>query len=381
MIADEAVLHQHGVDEIPSGIVYKGWAFKTNKTSIADETKVLALAKLLSIEANGDESELRGDDRIMVNGSLLHLPGMIHANNHVHMYRLEEGGAKIALIAEDALKRWALRHNDSPRPEQLKVPFAWKQSDVAGVITPEEPSDTTHKWDWTFSDSDYCCSLLRIDSLTADITARDVVGARLISQQTKGSVFACANGDIPIGKTGRQWEARQSSGINMALLQERDDILFYDDVVLFQDDLEDCGETTLSVKVRVMPKCWFTLMRTYMRIDNGTIRVRDVRMFHAFKGASGNKLNSNPYFNEAVVGADSSNSSGEGEVASGSEEEIEYVHMDITWHEGSYKQIEASLGGKIDPAQVRSDPNAVLKHVPLVNQKESVHKSFRLRLN
>ena len=46
-----------------------------------------------------------------------------------------------------------------------------------------------------------------------------------------------------------------------------------------------------------------------------------------------------------------------------------------------YAAIEAALGAKIEPAQVRDDPNAVLKHVPLVNTEECVHKSFRLKLN
>ena len=28
-----------------------------------------------------------------------------------------------------------------------------------------------------------------------------------------------------------------------------------------QDDLEDCGESTYDIKMRVMPDCWFVLGR------------------------------------------------------------------------------------------------------------------------
>lgn len=30
---------------------------------------------------------------------------------------------------------------------------------------------------------------------------------------------------------------------------------------MHQDDLDDCGEVSASVKFRLMPKCWFALYR------------------------------------------------------------------------------------------------------------------------
>lgn len=37
-----------------------------------------------------------------------------------------------------------------------------------------------------------------------------------------------------------------------------------------------------SLKVRVMPSCWFVLLRYWLRVDGVTIRLRDTRCFHAF---------------------------------------------------------------------------------------------------
>ena len=66
--------------------------------------------------------------------------------------------------------------------------------------------------------------------------------------------------------------------------------------------MEDCGDVRLSVKIRVMPKCWFVLLRLYLRIDGGVIRVRDTRLYHTF-------------------------------------ESDDYIYMDVTWHEVSFERI------------------------------------------
>lgn len=52
------------------------------------------------------------------------------------------------------------------------------------------------------------------------------------------------------------------SGINMDMLQDKTQpILFFDEIILYQDDLEDCGEVNMTAKIRVMPNCWLILLR------------------------------------------------------------------------------------------------------------------------
>ena len=59
-------------------------------------------------------------------------------------------------------------------------------------------------------------------------------------------------------------------------------ILFYDDIVLFEDELADNGTSTLNVKVRVMPSGWLVLQRFFLRVDNVLFRVFDTRMYVSF---------------------------------------------------------------------------------------------------
>ncbi|KAK0523189.1 Tap42 interacting protein [Tilletia horrida] len=59
-------------------------------------------------------------------------------------------------------------------------------------------------------------------------------------------------------------------------------ILFYDEVVLFEDELADNGSSMLSVKVRVMPSGFLVLQRFLLRVDGVLFRMFDTRMYASF---------------------------------------------------------------------------------------------------
>lgn len=70
--------------------------------------------------------------------------------------------------------------------------------------------------------------------------------------------------------------------IPLELLRRRDPILFFDEVVLFESELDDNGISVYSVKVRVMEQRMLLLARLYMRLDNVVVRVRDTRVYVDF---------------------------------------------------------------------------------------------------
>ncbi|WFD27532.1 Tap42 interacting protein [Malassezia nana] len=59
-------------------------------------------------------------------------------------------------------------------------------------------------------------------------------------------------------------------------------ILFYDEVVLYEDELGDNGSSLLSVKVRVMPSSLLVLQRFFLRVDHVVFRLFDTRLFVSF---------------------------------------------------------------------------------------------------
>eukprot|EP00978_Attheya_sp_CCMP212_P011463 scaffold28281_cov53-Attheya_sp.AAC.3 len=86
---------------------------------------------------------------------------------------------------------------------------------------------------------------------------------------------------------GDHWVETNQSGIDMGLLQDSSQpILYFDELVLYEDDLHDNGDVSLTVKVRVMPTCWFVLQRLYVRVDHVLVRLREVRFFATFSPSS-----------------------------------------------------------------------------------------------
>uniref|UniRef100_K7FBD0 TIP41-like protein n=1 Tax=Pelodiscus sinensis TaxID=13735 RepID=K7FBD0_PELSI len=68
--------------------------------------------------------------------------------------------------------------------------------------------------------------------------------------------------------------------INTEKLKAREQIMFFEEVLLFEDELHDHGVSSLNVKIRVMPSSFFVLLRFFLRVDGVLIRMNDTRLYH-----------------------------------------------------------------------------------------------------
>ncbi|XP_026872817.1 TIP41-like protein [Electrophorus electricus] len=68
--------------------------------------------------------------------------------------------------------------------------------------------------------------------------------------------------------------------IDLEKLKAREQIMFFEDVLLFEDELHDHGVSMISVKIRVMPTSFFVLLRFFLRVDGVLIRINDTRLYH-----------------------------------------------------------------------------------------------------
>ena len=73
-----------------------------------------------------------------------------------------------------------------------------------------------------------------------------------------------------------------SKQIPVELLKRPDPIKFFDEVMLYEDELADNGITMLSCKIRVMPDRLLLLSRFFMRLDGVVFRIRDTRVYVDF---------------------------------------------------------------------------------------------------
>lgn len=53
-------------------------------------------------------------------------------------------------------------------------------------------------------------------------------------------------------------------------------------MIRYEAELDDNGTSELRVKIRVMPTCFFCLLRLYVRVDRVLLRVFDTRIYHRF---------------------------------------------------------------------------------------------------
>ncbi|KAL9603483.1 MAG: hypothetical protein Q9219_001170 [cf. Caloplaca sp. 3 TL-2023] len=77
--------------------------------------------------------------------------------------------------------------------------------------------------------------------------------------------------------------ATSNTTIPLELLRRPDPIVFFDEVMLYEDEMADNGITTLSCKIRVMPARLLLLCRFFMRLDGVMVRIRDTRVFIEFE--------------------------------------------------------------------------------------------------
>lgn len=74
-----------------------------------------------------------------------------------------------------------------------------------------------------------------------------------------------------------------TASIPLHLLRRPDPIQFFEEVMLYEDELADNGITMFSCKIRVMPDRLLLLSRFFMRLDDVIFRIRDTRVFVEFE--------------------------------------------------------------------------------------------------
>eukprot|EP00105_Crassostrea_gigas_P045387 XP_019929535.1 PREDICTED: TIP41-like protein isoform X4 [Crassostrea gigas] len=202
------------------------------RSRACSETYQFGPWNMLSVKSHILTSEGPARQRFESQLELPQVPEMIFADNVLRV--VHSDGYGIEFNALDALKRVDAHHD----PLKVAVSQAWREarSDC------EHINDVVKPFDWTFT-TDY-----------------------------KGTLIENANKKITVSETTER--------IDIEKLKVREKILFYEDMLLFEDELADNGTSLLNVRMRVMPSGFFILLRFFMRVDNVMIRVNDTRLHY-----------------------------------------------------------------------------------------------------
>lgn len=174
-----------------------------------------------------------------------------------------------------ALIMWAKRHVGSEPLEVIKVPEAreWTAANLAAGLKQV-------RYDWVFG-TEYQGELVGLP--TKGEEGSNPCDTLLDVKEDNSGGGKEGEGEGGGKGSSAAWVPADESVIDRGLLQSREQpILFYDDITLYEDELHDHGVVSLNVKVRVMPTCWFLLLRYFLRVDGVLLRVQDTRYFHKF---------------------------------------------------------------------------------------------------
>lgn len=178
---------------------------------------------------------MKSDDgeRLAAQLDLPQLPEMVFADNCIEI--LHEDGFGMSFSATDALKKV----NNKQDLMKVAVAEEWQRlrAETDGI------KEVVNPFDWTYT--------------------TDYMGT-LIDNGTGKSLKVCSS----------------TQRINLEKLKEREKILFYEDIILYEDELADNGMATLGIKIRVMPNSFFALLRFFLRVDNVLVQINDTRIYH-----------------------------------------------------------------------------------------------------
>nr|XP_022344260.1 TIP41-like protein [Crassostrea virginica] len=187
---------------------------------------------MMTVKSHILKSEGPTRERFESQLELPQVPEMIFADNVLRV--VHDDGYGIEFNALDALKCVDAHHD----PLKVAVSQAWREARSSC----EHIHDVVKPFDWTFT-TDY-----------------------------KGTLLEKEDKKITVSETTER--------IDIEKLKVREKILFYEDMLLFEDELADNGTSLLNVRMRVMPSGFFILLRFFMRVDNVMIRVNDTRLHY-----------------------------------------------------------------------------------------------------
>ncbi|KAG0304000.1 hypothetical protein BGZ98_006046 [Dissophora globulifera] len=168
------------------------------------------------------------------------IPEMIFGNNFLSIEHTS--GFKLEFKALPAL---ALVDQSSTSSDLIKVSYAREWFDKRSMANQEHITDVIKPYDWTYT--------------------------------TK------YNGTNSSPQPQMQFHPESGAAIDIEQLKRPDPILFYDENILFEDELADNGTAVLTTKVRVMPSCFLILLRFFLRVDDVLFRIHDTRIYHRFE--------------------------------------------------------------------------------------------------
>ena len=375
---DDVIIAGNNDSSIIVGIQIGKWKIRTQNSSIGNEQGMDELTVLIEETANdveikevqsatGEEEEVEAATTTVQRQRRLCPPEITFLDAFISLEYYHDSdnddqqqsecttdnndniaSSEIRFTATDALTEWAEAHKSlemEPLPiiitdEQYNIDNGGEVSSSRGVsilrtLDAKVWSNKSRVVGGDNSSDDSAPHPTHSSEFYYDWTFSSPYAGTILSKQNKSNSKSHDISSIKrVINNRQQWQALPQSQIPFHLLQDTSQpILLYDDIHLFEDDLHDNGESSLNIKIRIMPKCWYVLQRLFVRVDYVCVKCREVRYF-------------------CLLDNDSSTSAAA--AAADGRCKLNVVYRDVTWREASWTEL--------NKKNLPVDPSAWMEH-------------------
>lgn len=256
-----------------------GWKFEISKTQILKSTELDELSEVLKLQR---------------------IPDIVYGKNYFELHH-EKTGFTYSILASDSLSyvnfarlKEALMTSYGPEkktekldavqiePSEVKVKESkyWQNKKVpedADIKVLEKISN------WTYSTPYKGTILVKSTKEEAKATTEKPKEKEPESKEVKEVKEEKESAEGSEKKTLKVYLQETDEEIPVKRLGMDNPILWGDQTVLFEDELDDSGLSQSTFRFRTMKDCFFGLLRFYLRVDEVIIRIYDTRIFHDFK--------------------------------------------------------------------------------------------------
>ncbi len=234
-----------------------GWKFIFKKSGILPSKEIDHLA---------DELNLQG------------IPDVIYGNSNAQLV-FEGKNFVYEISPKDSLSFINIAKQKAKHQENFDKTF---DTETINVLTPELKIKQAEFWkNKKVAEGTEIKTLEKISDWTYSTPYKGT------AKQFKAS--ETANQDITTGIENLSLNPKQEISIEkteeeipLNNLTANNPIKWFNEFLLFEDELGDCGLSQSTFRFRVMGDCFFGLVRHYLRVDDVCVRIYDTRLYHDF---------------------------------------------------------------------------------------------------
>lgn len=238
----------------------KGWTFIFQKSGILPSNDLDQLVDRLKLQ--GIPDIVYGQSHALLVNESKNFVYAISPADSLSFVNFEKRAAKFSTTFDKSEDLEII--NVLPGELKIKQAEHWKNKKIAEDADIKELAKIS---DWTYS-SPYKGTVGELKPKSKNLESIEIQAEmeNLSLEDKKSNIYIQGTED----------------SIPLKNLTQDNPIKWFNEFLLYEDELGDCGLAQSTFRFRTMADCFFGLLRFYLRVDDVCIRIYDTRIYHEF---------------------------------------------------------------------------------------------------